>query len=1039
MGDTQKINWDAYRDRMESIVKVDDMTIDDSVFMATHMPISNVEIIRGGNHTAESYCTMSEDEVYNNFVVNTKNEHRLVIVRGDAGTGKSHLIRFLKNRFENDTTNYNSETEQIVFLRRMNNSVKGAFQQLLDENIIKNETFCEKIRKFINAADSKDEDEFKTEILHSFVSLVEHDTSKAYYKPGTCMDCAQFLLDKRVTEHLMRPDGAIDRCYRAITSTSSTTLDYDTFFTKNDFIFKRNVVNEINDKASDEAVNFFERIQDGDDEEIDKLVKYLNSLTSQVIKACAGISSDNAKSMFIELRQELNKQGKNLTLFIEDFTGFTGIDTEMIVVLSTAHGGEYENLCRVTSIIGLTDSFYYNHFADNLEDRVTYQVHITKRAFGDIDFLTNMAGRYLNAIYCDKRILDEWYANGSPANEIPIADFQPPCAWESVEMVTNRNATLYPFNKKAIQALYNEIANEVTKPATPRRFLQEVLKVQMKDYFDGKQYGDWVFPNPRTNKNAMLPSQTLESLKKHNITSNNPRISAVLNLWGNKTAAVLSDNDGVQIGGVPREFFDDIGINQFDDIVSGDAASRPADPPVDEPVQTLPPKVTISPDEKRRIEQREKFIEDIANWHIDKKELMYDADYRKWLADTIFDLIDWDAVDVPVALAKDRIKQENIYIENQSHDQSSKTLLKLDESDETKTVLEALVYSRFNSSKSVDWTFDGAQFYLVNLIAWIEKNKPSIVNAVRTGLDSRTIFNIMLAVKYNALTMFNQIPAGKKTSIEIGEILVKTPVSFTGKKVSTTIEREQLMEFAKNREHDFSTISDKLDKYLKVFMGDKGGAAKVYRTDELINSVEYLTEKNWDISDEVSIYKSNSSSFIENTGYLLDQIYTKLNQVTDADECFIRQLEYSITEYIPNIDHDSIIELVSGFKKLNQTFEANSIHEMPHDIVIYFSGIPKELSDKICKAHDAMNRAECSASCEERFIIYSSDAVNVLKEFKSVLERLQDVVTKQTENAKREQSKISSTIIPTNEQQVVLKKLDELMDKAQNMEVYDAR
>lgn len=1042
MSDTQKINWNAYRERMESIIKVDDMTIEDSVFMATHMPISNVEIIRGGNHTAESYCTMTEDEVYNNFVVNTQNEHRLIIVRGDAGTGKSHLIRFLKNRFENDTTNYNSETEQIVFLRRMNNSIKGAFQQLLDEHIIKNEAFCEKIRKFINAADSKDEGEFKTEILHSFVALVKNDTSKAYYKPGTCMDCAQFLLDKRVTEHLLRTDGAIDRCYRAITSTSNTTLDYDTFFTKDDFTFKRNVINEIIDKASDEANNFFDKIQDGDFDEMDKLVKYINSLTSQVIKECAGISSENAKSMFIELRQELKKQGKNLTLFIEDFTGFTGIDTEMIVVLSTAHGGEYDNLCRVTSVIGLTDSFYYNHFADNLEDRVTYQVHITKRAFGDTDFLISMTARYLNAIYCDKRVLEEWYVNGSPANEIPIADFRPPCVWEHVDITANRRITLYPFNRNAIQALYNEIANEVTKPATPRRFLQEVLKVQLRNYFDGKQYGDWIFPAPKSNKNAMLPSQTMESLKKYNVASDAPRISAVLNLWGNKTVNVSSDDkDGVQIGGVPQAFFADIGIHQFDMIPSGDEASRPDEgdnePQVDDEPTTQVPPITISPEEKRRKEQKDKFIDDIAGWYIDNKTLMYDYDYRNWLANIIFDFIDWNAADIPVALAKDRVKQEIIFIENQLRE-PLKTLIKLDKSEETKAVLEALVYSRFNSSKTVDWTFNGAQFYLVNLVAWIEKNKSSIVDAVRSGLDNKAIFNIVLATKYNALTMLNTMPTGK-TPFDIGEKLIKTKVSFSGDKIRTTVERDQLMEFAKNKEADFNTISDKLDNYLKAFMGDKGGIARIYRTDILIDSVEYLIGKNWDISDEVSLYQNKTSSFIENTGYLLNQIYGKLTKVTGADEGFIRHLEYSITGYIPEIDNDSILELISGFKELNQTLEANSIHEMPYDIVMYFGGIPKELSEKICKAYDALNKAESSNSCEERFVIYSSEAVKVYIEFEAVLRKLQNVVNGLEKNAKREQAKISNTVIPANEQQVISKKIDELMVNAQNMEVYDAR
>ena len=112
---------------------------------------------------------------------------------------------------------------------------------------------------------------------------------------------------------------------------------------------------------------------------------------------------------------------------------------------------------------------------------------------------------------------------------------------------------------------------------------------------------------------------------------------------------------------------------------------------------------------------------------------------------------------------------------------------------------------------------------------------------------------------------------------------------------------------------------------------------------------------------------------------------------------------------------------------------------MPYDIVMYFGGIPKELSEKICKAYDALNKAESSNSCEERFVIYSSEAVKVYIEFEAVLRKLQNVVNGLEKNAKREQAKISNTVIPANEQQVISKKIDELMVNAQKMEVYDAR
>ena len=71
------------------------------------------------------------------------------------------------------------------------------------------------------------------------------------------------------------------------------------------------------------------------------------------------LSSENAETIFAHLRRDLKKQGKNLTIFIEDFTGFTGIDQELITALSYEHGGDYQDLCRVTSVIGITNDYYY--------------------------------------------------------------------------------------------------------------------------------------------------------------------------------------------------------------------------------------------------------------------------------------------------------------------------------------------------------------------------------------------------------------------------------------------------------------------------------------------------------------------------------------------------------------------------------------------------------------------------------------------------------------------------------------------------------
>lgn len=414
------------------------------------MPFSQLEVIEGGQ-TATPPEYMSEDEVFEKLIYNPENLHRLIIVRGNNGTGKSHLIRYLKARFENsDSSVYNKDTEQLIFLRRLNNSVRGVFSQLLEQKVIQDPEVEEKIKKFVDSSDSQDEAEFKTKIWLNYVGAVSSDKSDKVYRTAECKELEQFLLDSRVQEHLMREDGAISRCYRVITMPSDQVLKETTIFTEEDFAV-RQMLRAVANAGNEEAKSFVQTLK-SDDGEVTKLINYLNHFTSQVVQRCADISSESTKSVFEKLRKDLKKQGKNLTLFIEDFTGFTGIDSELITVLSTEHGGDYADLCRVTSIIGITDG-YYGQFKDNFKDRVTHQINVTENSCGNEEFLTHMAARYLNAIYCDPQMIQNWYREGALLEQIPISDFTPPCPWES-EKIGNKEATLYPFNRRALMALY---------------------------------------------------------------------------------------------------------------------------------------------------------------------------------------------------------------------------------------------------------------------------------------------------------------------------------------------------------------------------------------------------------------------------------------------------------------------------------------------------------------------------------------------------------------------------------------------------------
>lgn len=308
------MKWEQYRSIMERYaIKTDDMATEDAYFMSTHMPFSSLELFLGGYYEKgkmpKPSAVMSEDQVFDELIYNPDNEHRMVIIRGEHGTGKSHLIRYLKGKFERSpSTVYNPATEQLVFLRRLNNSVRGAFSQLLEQDAIKDPDIAEKIRKFVSSSDSKDEAAFKTEILYAYISAVRSDLSGKTYKAVRCRDIASYLADSRVSEYLLREGGAISKCYNVITAPSNQILQDTTTFTEEDFKVKK-IIRAVKTQGDPQASLFASMIYD-DDFELTKLVNYLNGFTREVIQRCADISGRKCRDYLCTVAKRPQKAGK---------------------------------------------------------------------------------------------------------------------------------------------------------------------------------------------------------------------------------------------------------------------------------------------------------------------------------------------------------------------------------------------------------------------------------------------------------------------------------------------------------------------------------------------------------------------------------------------------------------------------------------------------------------------------------------------------------------------------------------------------------
>lgn len=1049
------MKWEQYRSVMERCaIKTDDMATEDAYFMSTHMPFSSLEFFRGGYYEEGKMPAptklMSEDEVFDQLIYNPDNDHRMIIVRGNHGTGKSHLIRYLKGKFERSpSTVYNPATEQLVFLRRLNNSVRGAFSQLLEQDAIKDPDVAEKLRKFVASSDSKDEDSFKTEILYAYIAAVRNDASGETYKAVMCRDIASYLADSRVSEYLLREGGAISKCYNVITAPSNQILQDTTIFTDEDFNVSK-IIRAVM-KQGDPQASLFASGLKGDNYEITKLINYLNGFTREVVQRCADISSENAETIFAQLRRDLKKQGKNLTIFIEDFTGFTGIDQELITALSYEHGGDYQDLCRVTSVIGITNDYYYA-FRGNFKDRVTHQIEVTDRSYGTDDFIVQMAARYLNAIYCDPAELRSWNESGAELSDLPVGDFVPPCEWETAT-IEGKEVTLYPFNRHALLALYESLATK-----SPRMFLKNVIRAQLKEYFDGKQYGDaWFFPmNPSNAQMANDPhSSSIDRLENLSADDKN-RLKAVFAIWGDGSASGVKDAAGVLwFGNLRQAFLADIGLDAFAGIgtildtttgqaVSPTVQSKPVsgggDKPGQKPAVPEPPKPAPVDGATKNYQ---KFKSDITAWFTKNEKLKFDADYRGWLRVLIrgeakqSGAINWQDIGVPAYIAEERLADLGCYyIDDQSNPANvEKAIVYMDRSSESRDALMAL--NELNYAKG--WDFPGAAYYQQRLITWIERRRPQIiekVTATKQGEAQLPVLEWCLTIQYLKACIL-----GQKVDMTSPYTVIKS--LFKDFKKDDNIKRNtrewnDLIQFVLNRKADFESALKFLQHASATTMGAihfsvDPNTKSCYRADELVKAVEKLMTANWDIEADLprDIPKNH---LLYNHAALLKALYPSIKKAMAADTVAAGAVIQNLEAYVGELTQENLVTTLSAIQELFAVFGANGVMGSA-ELRVKYDKPPIETA-KVILGHTSLISEAVSASPVRQLTAYSSNPLNALcmflEDFKVIAEKAEEEETKANKDISKAGGFSGSNALT----EAALASLDALYTQLENMEVY---
>lgn len=1027
-------SWIDRSDRMDtSVIKKDGTAIDIEYFMATHVPFKDLEFVEFGE--TETYDAMSstlhltEEDIYDRYIVNKANKHQMLIVRGINGTGKSHLICWLYNRLTTDKDNYDDSREKVIFLRRLDNTIRGAIQQMLDEGLVQEPELQEKFKKFCEAAESQDENEFKTTIYNSYAMRVATDISGNVYKPVLCKNISSFLHDSRVQDYLMRADGPIDRCYRKINSGASRTGESDTIFVEEDFIFPRDVARSIKNNSAEEVKGFYlDELRDNDIA-ISKLVSYLNKFTSAVMQSCANITSENARDLFVNLRKSLYSQGKNLTLFIEDFTSLSIVESELLTALVAENGGKYNDLCRVTSVIGITDG-YYDSFRDNFKNRVTKQIIVKEQAFSEPKFVLEMAARYLNAIYCEPEVLKKWYNDGAYQDELPCSGFKPEYEWDSVN-VQGQELTLYPFNKKSVLDLYDRL-----KHKTPRYFLEYVIRYYFAKFADGMEYGDgWEFPKvPGFIRSVSMNAVYSSSVENSSLSENDQqRLKVLLATWGDGTSEAKED----KIGGVSVKFIAEIGLGDFKGISASGSATGESTSTTTNSGNSGRKETKDLPKKKNKKEvDYERRLEDIELWYESQKQLAYSSDFNKWIREFVVQGIPWQDEGIPgIFVIKRWNNHDFVFIENAvTANNEEKAVVVLKRCPESRIILTGLTHFNYYGN----WDFADAAYYQFVMISWLKANTKLFKEKIfgkSIGDKSHPIITWGLAIEYIQRLIMGEMVDDSDNDVMLKQLIKEEP-EFKKVEHLNTVWNDTITFLKNNYASVIQPIRVNMVSGSNSMMGVIGDSStpssvECYRTSELYESLQYLQEHNWNLIDELP-EKNDGKIYSQIVNHLIS-LYDKVKLLVEEEKKVarskIKELEKIIGAKPDEIELVKLINEIQGF--YNTCMIAHVAFKT--ELKSKFDDEPIDYAKRVMRLYNLLLSAEMETDMIELLRLYASNPSGKLQEIVSDLKALETFANKVEKDHRKADGNVDQIdpLIVEN----ALDKLTEISDAIEKLEV----
>lgn len=609
-------------DVLGRVLDTEALEVSDEIFLATHHPI---KLYRQGLLQSNTPPVVyDEDDFLRDFL--RPESFALVPVLGEAGTGKSHLIRWLAARLRD------ASGRRVVLIPRARTNLRNVIAQILGDVPGKK---LDEFRGRLQQETGQLTPARAAEILLDKLALEVgpnglHASRDLDELQAVLVDLLPPLFrDPLFRKQFLRAGDIIERLCEHVVGLGSQV---ERLSERRQFALADLPLSVPNStRASQDAQDCYSQLQNNP-ELRSAAIAWINLNLDAAIASLLQLRGETLSELMLEVREALYEEGTELVILIEDFAKLQGIDRQLLdaLLVKTNQAGR-KPLCAMRTAFGCTTG-YFKGFAETLLQRLDFAVYMDAHASGselpaEVD-LEGFVARYLNAVRLNDTDLAEWYRageGGASRPELPNACTALECPHQTTCHAAFGSAAdigLYPFTPTALRRMLERAS---PRGFNPRLLINKVLKHTLVTY--GPDVGAGRFPPPALHAHFGDRLDPMVSRKVKDSDPQHPeRRLALLDLWSE--VGELVDLD-------PR-------IHAAFDLppLKAPAPPRSDVPPPPPPLPPAPQQLT--PQTPTALEAQ---LREIDEWSRNTRKLGYNLTnvLRGYLYDAVAHHVDWDA------------------------------------------------------------------------------------------------------------------------------------------------------------------------------------------------------------------------------------------------------------------------------------------------------------------------------------------------------------------------------------------------------------